>query len=359
MFRQRPPLAQLDARRICIIKPSALGDIIHALPVLPALRRRYPTSSITWIVNQAFTPLLHGHPDLTDVLPFDRGATRKQGVWAALRSARRLFAELRSRRFDLVIDLQGLFRSGLMVWATGAPRRLGLEGAREGSRWFYTDIVAGTHRRHTHAVDRYRRVVEALGANADPLQYRFPTFDSEQAWAQDILSACPRPWIGAAVGAMWLTKRWPPGHFARLLRRAQEATGGTVLFLGTTPDTPAAVEASASLRGPVLLLTGRTTLPQLTALLSRVDVLVANDTGPLHLANALGRPVVAPYTCTKAALTGPHGQLQRAVETKVWCAGSLLKRCARLECMAELTPERLWPVLDEVLQSWQANSLSA
>src|SRR5262245_50905346 len=113
-----PPLDRIDARRVCIIKPSALGDIIHALPVLTALRHGFPQASISWVINRTYAPLLDGHPDLTETLPFERGAVRKRGLWAGLVAVRRFFAELRGRRFDLVLDLQGLFRSGLMVWAT-------------------------------------------------------------------------------------------------------------------------------------------------------------------------------------------------------------------------------------------------
>ncbi len=113
------------------------------------------------------------------------------------------------------------------------------------------------------------------------------------------------------------------------------------------------------LAGPALDLSGLTTLPQLSAVLARADVMVANDTGPLHLAAALGRPVVAPYTCTKVRLTGPYQSPATAVESRVWCQGSYLKRCPRLECMPELTPDRLWPVLREVLQSWESRSQCA
>jgi ADP-heptose:LPS heptosyltransferase len=105
--------------------------------------------------------------------------------------------------------------------------------------------------------------------------------------------------------------------------------------------------------GPTLDLSGRTTLPELAAVLGACDAMVANDTGPLHLAAALGRPVVAPYTCTKAGLTGPYGS-RGAVETAVWCAGSEVKRCRRMECMDELTADRLWPPLAEVLTTWQS-----
>ena len=111
------------------------------------------------------------------------------------------------------------------------------------------------------------------------------------------------------------------------------------------------------LSGPSRDFTGRTTLPRLAALLERVDAMLANDTGPLHLAAALGRPVVAPYTCTSVRLNGPYPVQSGAIETTVLCRGSYVKRCARLECMAELSPERLWPRLSEVMRCWRSRSL--
>ncbi len=118
------PLDRIDARRVALVKPSALGDIVHSLPVLTALRARFPAARITWVVNSAYEPLLTGHPDLTDTLAFDRGAFNR-GARRAVTTAVSFAAELRRRRFDLVIDMQGLMRSGLMAWLSGAPRRVG------------------------------------------------------------------------------------------------------------------------------------------------------------------------------------------------------------------------------------------
>src|SRR5262249_21468474 len=192
-----------------------------------------------------------------------------------------------------------------------------------------------------------------------PKAFRLPTFEPEQAWTEETLRGCPRPWLMVGVGARWQTKRWLPQHFAALLARAQADFGGTAVFVGSPEDEGAARTVADNLAGPSLGLVGRTTLPQLAALLGRADVMLANDTGPLHLAAALGRPVVAPYTCTQVRLTGPYGEAaDGAVQTRVWCAGSLLKRCRRMDCMTELTPERLWPVLCEVLLRWQSNSRS-
>lgn len=349
------PVAELRPRRIALIKPSALGDIVHALPVLSALRRLFPSAHISWIVNQVYRPLLEGHPDLDEIVCFDRGGSRR-GYMSAVVGFVPFLRNVRARRFDLAIDLQGLLRTAVMSLATGAARRIGLSGSREGARWFYTDIVPVPDFEATHAVDRYWRIIEALGGGGEAKRFHVSLQGDACAWADAQLRSWPRPWIMVGVGSRWATKRWPPAHFGALVRRTQAAFGGTALFVGGSEETAAARCAAASLVGPFHVLTGRTTLPQLAALLARADLMLANDTGPLHLAAALGRPVVAPYTCTKVSRTGPYGQSPRGVETRVWCQGSYLKHCDRLECMSELTPDRLWPHVHEILHAWQRQS---
>jgi lipopolysaccharide heptosyltransferase I len=336
--------------RIAIIKPSALGDILNALPVLCAVRKQFPDAHVAWVINHGYAPLLRPHPDLNEIIAFDRSALRG-GVFSGGVAFIRFLRYLRSRRFDLVLDLQGLLRSGLMTLATGAPVRVGLTSAREGARWCYTHRVEDEFG-VVHAVDRCWRMAEALGA-AGPKELHLPLDPLARQWALNALGPAPRPWIAVGAGARWLTKRWPPGHFATLLRDAQARFGGTVVFIGAPDEAEVSRAVAEGLHGPICDLTGRTTLPQLAAVLAQCDVLLANDTGPLHLAVALGRPVVAPYTCTQVALNGPYGQFHRAVETSVWCKGSYRRRCDRLECMDELTPAKLWPLLHEVLATWQ------
>ncbi len=349
-------LDRLEARRIAFIKPSALGDIIHALPVLTALRIRFPAARITWVVNSAFEPLIRNHPDLTDTLPFDRGAFRKS-PWHSVRYALAFARELRQRQFDLVIDLQGLFRSGLMCLATGSTRLVGFTSAREGSRYFYTDKVRSPHARKMHAVERNWKLAEALGVGDLPKRFHVPVDPGDVNAIEMELTGLPRPWLAVAVGAKWVTKRWLPGHFAELLKRGQSRFGGTCLFIGTREDTTSSQEVMRGLPGPSRDLTNRTSLPRLAALLSRCDAMIGNDTGPLHLAAALGRPCVAPYTCTKVALHGPYTSKRGVVETNVHCAGSYRKTCPDMICMSELTPDRLWPQLMETLDAWQHRQL--
>lgn len=350
---RRIPLCDYPARRIALIKPSALGDIIHSLPVLTALRRRYPEAHITWIVNRGYAPLLNGHPDLDAVLPFERGAFRAS--WPrGLVSYGRFLQTCRRQAFDLVVDLQGLLRTGLMTACSGACRKVGLSSAREGAVWFYTDVVRVADCAAIHAVDRYWLAAEALGAGDGPKEFRVPVAEAERCWALDLLQQYPRPWLALAVGARWVTKRWPPEHFAVLVQRVQQRFGGTAFFVGSSDEAKLSQTAAGFLHGgPFCDLTGKTTLPQLAALLAQADVMLANDTGPLHLAAALGRPVVSPYTCTKVLRSGPYGSQAAAVEADIWCQGSYLKRCPRLECMAKLTPDHLWPALSRTLQQWE------
>ena len=337
--------------RIAIVKPSALGDIAHSLPVLSALRQRFPLAHLSWIVNRGYAAILDGHPDLNEIVSFDRAALRKgwlRGGW----DFGRFLKQLRLRCFDLVIDLQGLLRTGLMTRASGAPVRIGLASSREGSRFCYTHCI-DDQTDVRHAVDRYWRVIEALGDAPAVKTFHVPVQAEARTWAREQLAQFPRPWLAVGVGSRWLTKRWPPEHFAALVRRAQEQFGGTAIFVGTPEEASLAQQAAALIRGPTCQLTGITTLPQLVAVLAEADTMLANDTGPLHLAVALGRPVVAPYTCTLIERTGPYRQNERAVQTSIWCRGSYLKTCPRMECMSELTPARLWPALETILRTWQ------
>ncbi len=346
------PLQNISPNRIALIKPSALGDIVHSLPVLTALRQKYPSAHITWIINKNYEALLEDHPHLDATLPFDRSAFHS-GWGKAIRTYSTFIRQSRSAQFDFVIDLQGLFRSGMMGWLRGATRRVGLETARECSSWFYTDVVSADNIRTLHAVDRYWEVVKALGADDVPLEFHLPILPETDQWVQRLFAEYPMPWIGLGVGARWYTKRWLPQHFAALAKQAQESFGGTIFFVGRPDEQPLAMAVSDNLPGPVCNLIGQTTLPELVAVLNRMDVYVANDSGPLHLAAALGRPVIAPYTCTSVRLHGPYRSMGTAVESTVWCRGSYLRHCNRLECMQELTPERLWTPLEEVLQQWQ------
>ena len=348
MPRPRPDLRSLRPERVCILKPSALGDVVNALPVLSALRERWPEAHFSWVINRGLRGLLDGHPDLDEVIPFDRASVRPTPRGIA--EVARFLRGLRRRRFDLVIDLQGLFRSGLMAAASGAPVRVGRRDAREGSARFLTHQVGPTGPA-AHAVDLLLPIARAFGAEVDPPRFVLPISEADLRWARSTLADVPRPRLVLNLGARWVTKRWPPARFAEVARRAVDRFGAGLVLLGAPEDRPIVAEFGSAARGLSWLdLCAGTTLPQLGALASESDLVLSNDTGPLHLAAAAGARVVGIYTCTTPELNGPYGPKAVAVRTGVGCAGSYVSRCDRLDCMLELGPGRVWAAVRSQLE---------
>lgn len=345
--RSSDELKNLSPRRVCLIKPSALGDVIHALPVLGTLRERWPSARFSWVINRGLVGLVEGHPALDEVIPFDR--TRAGFGPRGMAVTSRFFFDLRRRGFDVAIDLQGLFRSGLMTFATAAPVRIGRADAREGASVFYTHQVASEA---SHAVDRLLDIAFALGADRSQPRFELAIRDDDRMWAQSALAGLPRPLLVLNPGARWLTKRWPPAHFAEVARRAVARFGAGVVIVGAAEDRPLAAAIRRELEPlglPIRDLTGQTSLMGLAAVMARADLVLSNDTGPLHLAVASGARVIAIFTCTDPARTGPYGPGSQVVRTGVWCAASCVRRCDRMECMTELSPDRVWQVVARTL----------
>ena len=355
MLRSISPacLSGVSPSRICIIKPSALGDVVQAMPLLPALRERFPDASITWVVNRELSPLLAGHPAITDVVPFDR-----HGGWSA---AVRLLANLHRRRFDLVLDLQGLLRTGLMSAATGAKWRVGLETAREGAGLACHCLIPGTGR-DVPAHARYWNVAGALGISGPPRNVGIPQDKADSDWAASRLQSLPRPLLAIHPGARWVTKRWPQEKFAAIAARFCQETGGAVVVVGSGSERELAsgiTERVVAGSGAAINLAGDTTLRQLASVLKSVDLLVSNDSGPMHLGAAQGTPVVGIFTCTDSRLSGPdpgqNGSLRHElVSTQVVCAASYRKNCPfpgrdHLACLEELPVLRVWDAVQRSL----------
>lgn len=358
MFRRICPtqLASKSPERICVIKPSALGDVVQSLPLLPVLKARFPGAGISWVINRELADLVTGHPCVSEVLPFDR-----RGGW---REWSKLLSTLRSRRFDIVFDLQGLLRTGVMTLATRAPIRIGLQTAREGSSLTTNCVIPDTSKAvPAHA--RLWRVAEVLGMGDAPKQPQVIVSNADRDWATQLLTALPRPVIAVHPGARWETKRWPVENFADLISRNNRVTGGSTIILGSKAERLDAERLEQQLRdgfgsshaapAPVVVnLAGATTLKQLAALLGRVDFAVSNDSGPMHLAAGLGTPTLGLFTCTSAARSGPAGPQHELVSTTVSCAASYCKRCphqgaAHLACLTELNVDRVEHALQRLV----------
>lgn len=325
-------------RRILLIKPSSLGDIVHAMPTLAALRAQFPCAEVTWLVKRQWAPLVEVIGGVDRICAVEAGLTGWLGRVPNLRAA----------RFDLVVDLQGLFRSGAMAWLTGCSRRVGFANAREGSPLFYTKRVE-VPTASMHAVDRYLLVAEALGAKR-PAQPRFEFVDrpEDRQAVETLLAgagvACSLPWIAMNVSARWETKRWPPQHFAEAADRLSQAQALPIVFIGGPAERKESQAVISLMRTKAVDLTGQTPVGLLPSLLRRAAVLVTNDSGPMHIAAAVETPVVALFGPTDPARTGPYGREHLVLSHAVECSPCFRRDCSRavtLECLAEVRPEQV------------------
>ena len=338
MSDARPSRTMPDPRRVLIIKPSSLGDVVHALPVLNLMRRRWPAAHIAWLLSPACAGIVQGLPQLDEVILFERkrfgSAWRSVGIFSdVVRFAR----ELRQRDFDLVVDLQGLFRSGLMAWQTGASRRIGFANAREGAWAFYTQTVEVPDE-EVHAVDRYLRVAGALGCGDAPVEFTFPVCDDDREQVQALVNGVG-PYAVLMPGTNWQTKRWPAEYFEALVAPLRERFGLTSVLVGGGD----AVELSGKIPS-AFNLAGRTNLPQLVALLEGASLVIANDSGPMHIAAALGRPLVTLFGPTNPVRTGPYGRPESVVRVEIPCSPCYSRKCSHISCMR-------WLMVEDVLSS--------
>jgi len=353
MFNNIPlsQLREIDARRICLIKPTALGDIVQTLPLLTAICERFPRARVAWVASIDFAPLLEPDERLDEVILY-----RRRGNW---RDWRTLLGTLGKRRFDLVFDMQGLLRSGLMTAATRAPIRVGLETAREGAHLACNYAIPDTGR-EVPAHLRYWRVAEAIGMGELHREPRIHVTEAANHWAQAKLSALRPPVLAVHAGAGWKTKRWPVEKFAVIAAKAARRYGFSTVILGSNGERAAARQIELLLKRFVpasgrLNLAGATTLPQLAGVLSNTDILLSNDSGPMHLAAGLGTPVVGLFTCTSPIRSGPPGKQHALVTTALSCAGSYKKRCPyrgrkHLACFEELSAERAWHAFESIVE---------
>lgn len=318
--------------RILLVKLSSFGDVIHALPTLEALRAAFPEGHITWLVEEAYAPLLAGHPALDQVWPLPRLRLSPRSMFPGLPDWLRVFRLLRRQPLDLVIDLQGLLKSALWVALARSPRKVGYNGTRELSYLALTERLK-PYDPEAHAVWRYLNVARHLGAPEAPPRFRLGHLLSEQA--RQSAQIFPRPYVVLHPGARWPTKLWPVACWARL---AEWLCGRNlaVVLTGSPGDLSLARAIVAESKVPIFNLAGRTPLPQLAVVLKEAAFAVTTDTGPMHLAAALGTRVVSLFGPTAPWRTGPFGEGHQIVRLGLDCSPCSRRNCPEPRCLREL-----------------------
>lgn len=295
---------------ILLIRPSALGDVCRSVPVLASLRAAHPGARIDWLVQDTFADAVAAHPALTSVIPFERAALGRDLATGEPGSTIDLVRRLRAARYDLVIDAQGLFRSGLLALATGSPRRIGYTNAQE-LGWL------GYNERHhvpreSHAVDRMLALLARAGI--PPItDMRLHTLPTWKQWAEITLGLARGTDAGRGVAVLaptsrWPGKRWPAARFAELARALLDMGFDRVAVVGAKSERtqcgPLLELASRDER--VLDLIGKTSVGELMAVIELASIVVANDSAAIHMAVGFDRPMVALYGPTSIARVGPY-----------------------------------------------------
>jgi len=332
---------------ILIVKTSAIGDVIHTLPALNALRCQYPKARIDWLVEEAAADLLIGHKAIDNVLISKRKAwvsELKQGkVLAGWGGFADFVKKLRTTEYDLLIDFQGLLKSGIFVGLARAKRKVGfgrgMEHA-EGSYIFLNEPVPPVSM-DQHAASRELQLLKAIGINNEEVVFALPIGNEPRKKIGEILAAegidPSKPLVAINPMTTWETKHWRNDRFAlvadHLLDREM-----AVVFSGGSQDVQGIEEIRAAMTGKAVSLAGKTTLKDLAALYEKVNLLITTDTGPMHLAAATGTPVVALFGPTAPWRTGPFGSGHRILRAEIPCSPCLKKYCDHgHECMEQIS----------------------
>lgn len=334
---RNPELTALP-KKILIVKPSSLGDIVHSLPFLNALKERFPKAEIHWVIAKGFEDLLTGHPMVKKIWVINKDIWKKLSqITSSIHEIRILLKELRNERYDIVIDLQGLLRSGVITRATGSLVRIGFEEAREGSRFFYTSKIEGG--KDIHAVDRYLKIAAFLGCDITEVCFPLPLYaESSLVTRCSLLSD---DYAVIVPGARWKTKRWPPEKFGELSSLLPIRT----VIVGGRGDKSIAKEILASSGGKSVSLVGKTDLKGLIEIIRGARFMVSNDSGPMHIAAALGIPVFAIFGPTDPLRTGPYGEGHTVIREDVSCAPCFKRTCDDMKCMKGLSVKKVYGII--------------
>jgi heptosyltransferase I len=373
-------------QRILLIKLSAVGDVVHTIPLLNKLRQRYPAARIDWLVTPAIAELLAHNSAITNVIEFQRQEWSAPWRLAPFVNAARLIATLRSVEYDLVLDLQGQLRSGVFAFTSGASVRIGFDrpraavwqasprkipddarrhawqGAREGSFLAYTHHVE-LPTLDIHPVERYLRFGAMLGLGDKAADFSFP-IPAEATTRIDALldyyEAAGAKLVVMAPGTNWETKQWRSEAFAEVARHFLEKKFAVAL-IGSDREHAICAQVAELAPGAVNLA-GETTLPELAALLRRGTICVSNDSGPMHLATALERPVVAVFGPTDPIWAGPYRRDDAVLRADLPCSPCylrLLSRCAHNhDCMKNVAASAVIERAEKIIAALPARPKS-
>lgn len=323
---------------------SAIGDTILSMPALCAIRERFPQAYICWVVEAGGAPLLAQHPEIDELIVLPRRWFKSPlAIW-------KLAQRVRAGKFDIAIDLQSRLKTSLVGWISRAPQRIGY-GDRfggEGSTWFNNCLVKS---RSTHLVDRSLELLEPLGIHHPPVRFGLPIDRAAHQKISQFLNdaGIRRPFVVLSAGASWISKIWPPERYGLVARHLDKQHGLQSVVIRALGREQAWSEAIVAASGGKAIMAPSTTLVELAALLHEARLFIGNDTGPMHLAVAVGTPSIVLHGTTRPQDCGPYGPEHMAIQEYFQSGGRRYRKRASNDAMRAIQVERVVDACDVML----------
>ncbi len=329
-------------KNIMVVKLSAIGDVIHALPVSYALKETFPEARVTWVVEPPAYELLTDNPYIDEIILFEKKKFKSLGGF--LTNFGPFKRRLQQNQYDAALDLQGLFKSAAIAYLSKAPVRLGTCNMRECSDKVSRPVI-GPHAQG-HIVERYLDAARELGCRVDKVVFPMNVTARDEDLAARIMQQAgadmANPYVVLAVGANWPNKRWPTKYFAALSDWLYSQKLIPVVIGGGVLDASLAAEIEAAAEIPPVNLVGRTSLKQLAHIIRHARLTLGGDTGPVHLSAGVGTKTVMVMGPTDANRNGPYGQLDNAIEADWDCKYCWKRACPKgRECLARISVDQV------------------
>ncbi len=332
--------------RILIVRLTAMGDVVHGLPVASALREHFPKAMIAWAVEGRAAELIEGHPDLDQIIRLPRR------WWRSVSDVRSLRRQLRDLHFEVAIDLQCLTKSALVAWLSGAPRRLGAGGTdgRELSKWWNNEL---TNCDTSHVVDHYLQILKPLGINEPGVRFRMAARDEDLQFAEQTLANASLLASRFAIlnpGAGWPSKIWPAERYGEVAQHLRRVHGIQSLAVWGGDEERPLAETIVATSGGAAVLAPPTTLLQLAALARQARLFVSSDTGPMHLAVAVDTPTISLHGTSRSEWCGAYGPDNLRLQAYYQEGSSRERRSAENIAMRAIGVEKVTLACDELLR---------
>lgn len=345
----------MSPKKILIVRLSAIGDVLHCTPLTKALRQNYPNAKISWIIGDKSKDILLGNPYLDEIVVWNKeewATLLKTDLLAGFRAFRALEKALQAEQYDMVVDVHAQLIPGLITWRSGAPIRVGFSNAKELAPLFYN--LKAPQIRKRPITQQYLGVLEALGISEYDAEMIMPIAPENhqkaaQVWENYKISATDKV-IVLNPSTTWMTKCWPPDYFAQLGNCLLQEKGVKIVLTGAKSDIPLVSQIKEKIDGDIIDIAGATSLKDLAAIARKCHLFVSGDTGPLHIAAAVGAPTLSIFGPTDPKVYTPSGEHHASIVTPAPCRLCRKRKCSKFVCMEQIEPKMVYQQALKLLQ---------